>query len=107
MLLNQKLVGQCLPALGGIILADAGLAALGALLAAFPATTRRIAQLSLLGIPLLIPLFIAATRLCQVALLPNTSPLPDIAGGLGLLAAFDAIAIGAALLLSPFVFMDE
>lgn len=107
LLLNQTLPGPSLPAVGGIILADVGLAALGALLGAFPATTRRAAQLSLLGIPLLIPLFIAAVRLCQTALLPPASLPTDILGSLGILAAFDAIAISAALLLFPFVFMDE
>lgn len=108
LLLGQTPAGPRLPALGGIILADMGLAALGALLGAFSSAARRAAQLGILSLPLLIPLLIAAARLCQTALLPAASAVQaNVADSLGLLAAFDAIAVGAALLLFRFAFMDE
>ncbi len=108
LLLDQTLTGPRLPALGGIVLADAGLASLGALLGAFSSATRRAAQLGILSLPLLIPLLIAAARLSQTALLPAANALQiSVADSLGLLAAFDAIAVGAALLLFNFAFMDE
>ena len=112
LLLRQSLVGPLWPALSGLLLADLGLAAMGALLGAFcAAPDKRAGRGSLpaiLSLPLLIPLLLAASRLCQLGLSPAASlPAPESAPWLGLLAAFDALVIGAALVLFPFVFREE
>lgn len=112
LLLRQSLGGPLLPGLAGLLLADLGLAAMGALLGAFCAAPDKRAGhgalSAILSLPLLIPLLLAASRLCQMGLAPAVSlPAPVAAPWLGLLAAFDALVIGAALVLFPFVFREE
>ena len=112
LLLRQSPAGELLPALAGLLLADLGLAAMGALLGAFCAApdkrAGRGALPAILSLPLLIPLLLAASRLCQLGLTQTPSlPAPEAAPWLGLLAAFDALVIGAALALFPFVFREE
>ena len=86
---------------------------MGALLGAFPAGAshtagRRNLLPAILGLPPLIPLLIAAAQLFQAALLPDAAVAePDAFSWLGMLIAFDALSVGAALVLFPFVFMEE
>lgn len=113
LLLDQKVGLDWQAALAGFALADLGLAALGALLGAFPvappgASARRSLLPAILSLPLLIPLLIAVAQLFQAALIPHITIMdPNALPWLGLLAAFDALTIGAALVLFPFVFMEE
>lgn len=112
LLLRQSLAGPLLPGLAGLLLTDLGLAAMGALLGAFCAApdkrAGRGAMPAILSLPLLIPLLLAASRLCQMGLAPDASlPAPEAVPWLGVLAAFDALVIGAALVLFPFVFREE
>ncbi len=112
LLLGQNPGGPTLPALLAIALADLGLVAVGALLGAFTAApdknTGRAALPAILSLPLLVPLLIAAAKLCQMCLSPDAIlPPPDSTPWLGILAAFDALAIGAGLILFPFAFRDE
>lgn len=113
LLLHQKVGLDWQVALAGFILADVGLAALGALLGAFPATmpgssSRRSLLPAILSLPLLIPLLLAAAQLFQGAFIPDIAIFtPDALPWLGLLTAFDALTIGAALVLFPHVFTEE
>ena len=110
LLLHQELAGPLWPALAGILLADLGLAALGALLGAFSTApdkhTGRGALPAILSLPLLVPPLLAAAKLCLLGLIPAAAT-PETASCLGILAAFDGLAIAAALVLFPFVFREE
>ena len=113
LLLQQKVGLDWQAALSGFILADVGLAALGALLGAFPAAApgashRRSLLPAIFSLPLLIPLLLAAAQLFQGAFIPDVAVFtPDALPWLGLLTAFDALTIGAALVLFPHVFTEE
>lgn len=98
-------------ALAVLLLVDAGLVGLGTLLGAFAAgQSARESLLSVLLFPLLIPLLLAGIQ-CGSALFAGPDGLPDGLAGvhrwLGIAAAFDAVFLGAALILFPFVFGDD
>lgn len=112
LLLRQELAGPFWPTLAGTLLADLGLAALGALLGAFSAApdrhTGRAALPAILSLPLLIPPLLAAAKLCLLSLVPAVAaPTPEATSCLSILAAFDGLAIAAALVLFPFIFKEE
>lgn len=108
--LGQPVGGPLLLGLGGILLADWGLAAMGSLLGALAqGQAARESLLSIILFPLLIPVLLAGIRVMTVV-------FADPAGGLafkaptdwlGLNAAFDALFSGAGLLLFPFVYSGE
>lgn len=112
MLLEQSVDAAWPTGVLGIVLADFGLAGLGALLGAFPvassAAERRSFLPAILGLPLLIPMLIAAAQLFQAALIPDAAVVDaDALTWLGILSAFDALTLGVALALFPFVFMED
>lgn len=98
-------------ALAALLLVDAGLVGLGTLLGAFAAgQSARESLLSVLLFPLLIPLLLAGIQ-CGTVLFAGLDAFPDGLAGvhrwLGIAAAFDAVFLGAALILFPFVFGDD
>lgn len=89
-----------------LLLADTGIACLGALLGALSqGQTARESLLSLLVFPLLAPLLLAAIRVFSVLL--GSTPADEVATWLGFAAAFDAIFLGVALLLFRFVYTGD
>lgn len=96
--------------LGGIILADVGLAACGSLLGALStglgtSQAGRESLLSIILFPVLVPLLLAAIRLLGAAFGPDFSPEATAWLGLGL--AFDAVFIAVALVLFPFMYTGD
>ena len=90
-----------------ILLADIGIAAVGALLGALAqGQAGRESLLSIVCFPLLIPPLLAAIRIGAFALSPGAHT-GEPGGWIGVLAAFDAVFIGAGLILFPFVYGDE
>lgn len=91
-----------------LLLADVGLAGLGSLLGALaPGPSGGGARESLLSVivfPLLIPLLLAGIFAGAAVFSPDPA---DLSRWLGLAAAWDAVFLGAALLLFPFVFGDD
>lgn len=106
--LAQTVHGDVLSFLLILLLVDLGLAGLGSLLGALapgPASGgARESLLSVIIFPLLIPLLLAGIASGSAIFSPAT-----LAGTrwLGLAAAWDAVFLGAALLLFPFVFGDD
>lgn len=95
-----------LTALAGILLVDMGLVTLGSLLGALSqGQAARESLLSVVLFPLIVPLLLAGIRLCSGGLVHETGE--DMSSWLGLVAAFDAIFLGAGLLLFPFVFSGD
>lgn len=90
-----------------LVLADAGLAGLGSLLGALSPGSggARESLLSVVVFPLLIPLLLAGIRVGAAAF--SMDAAPDLLRWIGLAAAWDAVFLGAALLLFPFVFGDN
>ncbi len=90
-----------------VVLADLGIAAIGALLGALAqGQAGRESLLSIVCFPLLIPLLLAAVRIGALAFSPDADT-DGAASWLGVLIAFDAVFIGAGLILFPFVYGDE
>ncbi len=89
-----------------LCLADCGLAGLGALLGALSSgQAARESLLSVIVFPVLVPLLLAGIRAGEAAFAPL---VPDgLFRWVALLAAYDAVFLGASLLLYPFVFGDE
>lgn len=89
-----------------LVLADAGLAALGSLLGALAqGQAARESLLSLLVFPLLVPLLLSAISVFAAVF---GDAAPDGAGSwLGFAGAFDAIFLGAGLLLFRFIYTGE
>jgi heme exporter protein B len=90
-----------------VLLANVGIAAMGALLGSLAqGHAGRESLLSIICFPLLVPLLLAAIRIGALALTPD--PLSGAENGwIGILAAFAAIFIGAGLILFPFLYGDE
>jgi len=100
--LGQHVSGGVWFFLAGLLLADAGMAGLGALVGAVaPGQAARESLLSVIVFPLLIPLLLAGIRLGEAAF---GGPPAGLFRWLGIAAAFDAVFLGAAVLLFPFVF---
>lgn len=103
------------PALAGILLVDAGMAASGSLLGALSVgRAGRESLLSVVLFPLLVPLLLAGVRLTAPGLIPADSPAGVLAfaregveSWLGLAAAFDALFLAAGLTLFPYVYSGE
>ncbi len=95
------------PALAGLLLTDAGMAASGSLLGALSVgRAGRESLLSIVLFPLMIPLLLAGIQLGTAGFGPAL--LPGAAQGwLGLAAAFDAVFLAAGLILFPFVYTGE
>jgi heme exporter protein B len=89
-----------------LVLADAGLAALGSLLGALAqGQAARESLLSLLVFPLLVPLLLAAISVFA-AVFGDAAP-DGVGSWLGFAGAFDAIFLGAGLLLFRFIYTGE
>ncbi|MBQ2477767.1 MAG: heme exporter protein CcmB, partial [Desulfovibrio sp.] len=89
-----------------LALADTGLAALGSLLGALAqGQAARESLLSLLVFPLLVPLLLSAISVFA-AVFGDAAP-DGVASWLGFAGAFDAIFLGAGLLLFRFIYTGE
>ena len=89
-----------------LVLADAGLAALGSLLGALAqGQAARESLLSLLVFPLLVPLLLSAISVFAAVF--GDVPPGDVGSWLGFAGAFDAIFLGAGLLLFRFIYTGE
>ena len=89
-----------------LVLADTGLAALGSLLGALAqGQAARESLLSLLVCPLLVPLLLSAISVFA-AVFGDAAP-DGVASWLGFAGAFDAIFLGAGLLLFRFIYTGE
>ena len=106
LLLGPDLLGA-LPELAGILLlADVGMAAVGALVAALAVETRvRELIVPLLLLPLLVPLLIGAASATEPLLRGNQSP-EDLGRFLGLLGAYDAVFVLIAVAVFDFLLDD-
>ena len=101
--LGQHLSEAWLLGLAGLFLIDLGLAALGSLLGALSqGQAGRESLLSIILFPLLIPLLLAGIRITTAAFSGGVGE--GLSGWFGLAGAFDAIYLGASLLLFPFVY---
>ena len=104
--LGQDLRGAAWILPAGLLVADLGLAAVGALLGALAqGQAARESLLSVILFPLLIPLMLAAIRVLAAAF--SGSGADDLSGWFGLGMAFDALFLGAGLILFPFVYTGE
>lgn len=103
--LNADLKGPVLPGLSGFVLCDIGICALGSLLGAIgQGQNGREALLSVIFFPLLLPLLFAGVALSAIALGENGDN-PGL--WLGIAGAFDAIFLGASLLLFNFIYQGD
>lgn len=106
--LAQNAGGNALHFVLMLMLVDVGLAGLGSLLGALapgPASGgARESLLSVIVFPLLIPLLLAGIAAGASVFSPEPT---DFSRWIGLAAAWDAVFLGAALLLFPFVFGDD
>lgn len=101
--LGQSVQGAWLVGLGGLLLVDLGLVAMGTLLGALAqGQAARESLLSVLLFPLLVPVLLAGVRLCTAALSPE--PPGDLMPWLGLVCGFNALFAAAALILFPFIY---
>ncbi len=99
--------GGALPALAGVLLADVGIVALGALLASLAGgQAARESLCSLVVFPLLVPQLLAGIRLLS-ALYGDAAAAASMWQWLGIAAAFDAIFIASALALFPILYGGE
>lgn len=104
--LGQTFAGPLWPGLCGLLLADAGLCAIGSLLGALAqGQSGRESLLSIVLFPLLCPLLLAAIGLLGQSFGAFAPDGPR--AWLGLLGAFDAIFIGAGMALFPFLYQGE
>lgn len=104
--LSQRLAGSIWPGLIGLLLANAGLAALGSLLGALiQGSTGRESLLSIMALPLLLPLLLAAISLGAISL--GAEAEQDVRQWLGIAAAFDAIFIAASMSLFGFIYRGD
>lgn len=101
--LDQNLNPSLLTALGALVLADFGLAAVGALLGALAqGQAARESLLCVVIFPLLLPLLLAAIRLGAAAF--SGVVQEDLGGWFRLLIAFDALFLAAGLVLFQFIY---
>ncbi len=103
--LGQGIEGPWREALAGLLLVDIGLALLGALLGALSqGQAARESLLSIILFPLSAPLLLAGIRLGAGAF--GAAP-EDPGQWLGVAGAFDALFLGAGLVLFPFIYPGE
>lgn len=104
--LGQSLAGAALPGLAVITLVDAGMCALGSLLGALgQGQSGRESLLGVILFPLLTPLLLAGIGVGAQSL---GAPAPDGPGAwLRLALAFDAVFLGAGLVLFGFIYPGE
>lgn len=104
--LGQSLGEGWTLALFALVLTDIGMAALGSLLGALSqGQAARESLLSIVLFPLIIPILLAGIRLCAGGF---SEALPEGSSSwLGIAAAFDAVFLGAGLVLFPFVFSGD
>jgi len=104
--LSQGLFGSWLGALGALVMVDAGIVVLGSLLGALSqGQAARESLLSIILFPLLIPVLLAGIRIGSAFFAGKD--YADLAGWYGMGLAFDAVFIGAALILFPFIYSGE
>ncbi len=104
--LAQEPSGLLAEGLAMLVLADAGLAALGSLLGALAqGQAARESLLSLLVFPLLVPLLLSAISVFAAVF--GDVPPGGVGSWLGFAGAFDAIFLGAGLLLFRFIYTGE
>ena len=104
--LGQDLSGPLPEALLALVLTDIGMCALGSLLGALAqGQAARESLLSIVLFPLLTPLLLAGISVGAQAL---GAPNPDGPGAwLGVAAAFDAVFLGAGLLLFGYIYAGD
>lgn len=104
--LGQNFVNPDVNGLAALFLVDLGLCAAGSLMGALSqAASGKESLLSIILFPLLMPLLLAGTA---VGAHVFGAPAPDGTGGwLGLAGAFDAVFLGAGLLLFGFLYSEE
>ena len=104
--LGQDIGGPLLPGLAALLLADLGMCALGSLLGALAqGQAARESLLSIVLFPLLTPLLLSGIGVGAQTL---GAASPDGPGGwLGVACAFDAVFLGAGLLLFSFIYTGD
>ncbi len=104
--LDQSPQGSIWQGLALVLLADAGLAAVGSLLGALAqGQATRESLLSIIIFPLLLPLLLAAIRI-GAAVFSGSSP-EGVDGWFKILIAFDALFLAAGLVLFGFVYSSQ
>ncbi len=104
--LGQEIQGDWPAALAALLLADAGMCALGSLLGALAqGEAARESLLSIVLFPLLVPLLLAGVSVGTQALGAPSPDGPD--AWIGLAAAFDAVFAAAGLLLFGFMYTGD
>ncbi len=103
---GQTVSGALLPALLALLLVDTGMCALGSLIGALAqGQGTRESLMSIVFFPLLVPLLLAGIGVCSQTLGTES---PDDAGiWLRLACAFDAVFLGAGLLLFGFLYSGD
>lgn len=104
--LDQGFAGSLWPCLAGIGAVDCGIVILGSLLGALGrGQPGHDALLSILLFPLLTPLLMAGLNICAPSL--DGGDMEDVFSWLGIALAFDAVFLGAALLMFGFLYRGE
>jgi heme exporter protein B len=104
--LGQSVAGHALEGLAALLLIDWGLAVLGSLLGALAqGQATRESLLSVILFPLLVPVLLAGVKIGAMVL--GAGGTEGAGSWLGLVAAFDGVFTGAALILFPFVYTGE
>ncbi|MDO5484538.1 MAG: heme exporter protein CcmB, partial [Desulfovibrionaceae bacterium] len=104
--LGQDLQGALVPGLAALLLVDVGMCALGSLLGALAqGQAARESLLSIVLFPLLTPLLLAGISVVAQSLGAIAPDGPS--SWLGLAAAFDAIFLGAGLLLFGYIYTGD
>lgn len=104
--LGQSLSASWFLGLAGVILVDVGIVALGSLLGALSqGQAARESLLSIILFPLLIPALLAGIRVVAAAF--SVAVPEGVSSWLGIAAAFDALFLGAGLLLFPFLYNGD
>ena len=104
--LGQDIGGPLLPGLAALLLADLGMCALGSLLGALAqGQAARESLLSIVLFPLLTPLLLSGIGVGAQTLGAASADGPG--GWLGVACAFDAVFLGAGLLLFSFIYTGD
>lgn len=104
--LGQDVRGPAWLVPAGLLAADLGLAAVGALLGALAqGQAARESLLSVILFPLLVPLLLGGIRVFAAAF--SGQGADELSTWFGLALAFDALFLGAGLILFPFVYTGE
>ncbi len=104
--LGQEVSSQWPQGLGIVLMVNIGSVTLGSLLGALSqGQSAKESLLSIIIFPLLVPLFLAGITIGATVFSGNI--LPDVSSWFGLVGAFDAVFVSAALFLFPFMYTAE